>query len=43
MKALGISERLGFARFESLQAYYTIAGRDLEREILPAARDQRSG
>src|ERR1700741_776459 len=28
-KALGISERLGLARFESLQAYYTIAGRDL--------------
>ena len=25
-KALGISERLGLARFESLQAYYTIAG-----------------
>jgi aryl-alcohol dehydrogenase-like predicted oxidoreductase len=34
-KALGISERLGLARFESLQAYYTIAGRDLEREIVP--------
>jgi aryl-alcohol dehydrogenase-like predicted oxidoreductase len=33
-KALGISERLGLARFESLQAYYTIAGRDLEREII---------
>ncbi|MDB5821211.1 MAG: aldo/keto reductase, partial [Rhizobacter sp.] len=29
-KALGISERLGLARFESLQAYYTVAGRDLE-------------
>ena len=27
-KALGISERLGLARFASLQAYYTIAGRD---------------
>jgi aryl-alcohol dehydrogenase-like predicted oxidoreductase len=35
MKALGISERLGLARFESLQAYYTIAGRDLERELVP--------
>jgi len=31
MKALGISERRGFARFETVQAYYTIAGRDLER------------
>ena len=35
VKALGISERLGLARFESLQAYYTVAGRDLEREIVP--------
>ena len=35
MKALGLSERLGLARFVSLQAYYTIAGRDLERELIP--------
>jgi aryl-alcohol dehydrogenase-like predicted oxidoreductase len=35
VKALGIAERLGLARFESLQAYYTIAGRDLERELAP--------
>ena len=34
-KALGISERRGLARFDSLQAYYTIAGRDIEREIVP--------
>ncbi len=34
-KALGIAERLGLARFESLQAYYTVAGRDLERELIP--------
>jgi aryl-alcohol dehydrogenase-like predicted oxidoreductase len=40
-KALWICEREGFARFESVQAYYTIAGRDLEREIVPLARDQR--
>jgi aryl-alcohol dehydrogenase-like predicted oxidoreductase len=33
--ALGISERLGLARFDSLQAYYSLAGRDLEREIIP--------
>ena len=43
MKALGISERLGLARFESLQAYYTIAGRDLERELIPAVQDQNLG
>ena len=35
VKALGISERRGFARFVSLQAYYTVAGRDLERELAP--------
>jgi aryl-alcohol dehydrogenase-like predicted oxidoreductase len=40
MKALGISERQGWNRFESIQAYYSIAGRDLEREIVPVARDQ---
>lgn len=34
-KALGISERRGFAKFVSLQAYYTVAGRDLERELVP--------
>jgi len=34
-KALGVAERLGLSRFESLQAYYTVAGRDLERELIP--------
>ena len=43
MKAQGISERRGFARFETVQAYYTIAGRDLEREILPLVEDQGMG
>ena len=43
MKAVGISERLGLARFESLQAYYTIAGRDLEREIVPFLRSENLG
>jgi aryl-alcohol dehydrogenase-like predicted oxidoreductase len=42
-KALGISERLGLARFESLQAYYTIAGRDLEREIVPLLNSENVG
>ncbi|SHF27069.1 Predicted oxidoreductase [Kaistia soli DSM 19436] len=35
MKALGIADHRGWARFASLQAYYTIAGRDLERDIAP--------
>ncbi len=43
MKALGISERLGLARFESLQAYYTIAGRDLERELIPMLQSEGLG
>jgi aryl-alcohol dehydrogenase-like predicted oxidoreductase len=42
-KALGISERLGYARFETLQAYYTIAGRDLERELVPMMQSERLG
>jgi aryl-alcohol dehydrogenase-like predicted oxidoreductase len=43
MKALGIAERDGLARFESLQAYYTLAGRDLEREIVPFLRSESVG
>src|SRR3954471_12843867 len=30
MKALGISDRDGLARFETVQSYYSVAGRDLE-------------
>lgn len=41
MKALGLSARHDWARFESVQAYYTIAGRDLEREVVPLCRDQQ--
>lgn len=40
-KALGVSDKNAFARFESLQMYYTIAGRDLEREVVPLAKDQQ--
>ncbi|WP_404710763.1 aldo/keto reductase [Sphingomonas sp. MMS24-J13] len=43
MKALGISERLNLARFESLQAYYTVAGRDLERELVPMMQSEQVG
>jgi aryl-alcohol dehydrogenase-like predicted oxidoreductase len=42
-KANGIAERKGWARFESLQAYYSIAGRDLERELVPLLNDERMG
>ena len=42
-KALGISERRDLARVRSLQAYYTIAGRDLEHEIVPMLRSEKVG
>ncbi|MEZ4332584.1 MAG: aldo/keto reductase [Myxococcota bacterium] len=34
-KALGVSERLGLARFESLQTHYNLVYREDEREIMP--------
>jgi len=43
MKALGISEYKNLAKFDTLQAYYSIAGRDLEREIVPLLEDQKMG
>lgn len=43
MKALAYSDQHHLARFESLQAYYTIAGRDLEREVIPLVQDQNVG
>jgi aryl-alcohol dehydrogenase-like predicted oxidoreductase len=42
-KALGISEARGWERFETLQAYYSIAGRDLEREIAPLLLEEKMG
>lgn len=42
-KAVGLSERFGLARFATLQAYYTVAGRDLEREIVPMLRAEGVG
>ena len=43
MKALGISDRDRQARFETLQAYYSLAGRDLERELVPLMESERVG
>jgi aryl-alcohol dehydrogenase-like predicted oxidoreductase len=42
-RALGVSERKDLARFDSLQAYYSIAGRDLEREIVPLLESEKVG
>ena len=41
--ALGIAERLGLSHFDSLQAYYSVAGRDLERELIPMLRSTGMG
>jgi len=43
MKALGISERDRLARFETIQSYYSIAGRDLERELVPLMESEQVG
>ena len=43
MQALGIADSHGWARFASLQAFYTIASRDLEREIAPLLHNQGVG
>lgn len=42
-KALCISQFKDLARFDTLQAYYSIAGRDLEREILPLLAAEKVG
>ena len=42
-KALGIAERRGWDKFVSLQAFYTVANRELEREIVPMLRSEGLG
>ena len=43
MKAIEVSDKLGLARFETLQAYYSLVGRDLERDIVSMLIDQQVG
>ncbi len=43
MKALHVSSVNHLSKFVSLQAYYTIAGRELERELVPLMKDQQVG
>jgi len=40
MKAQGIAEKHGWNKFVGMQYFYSLAGRDVEREILPLAADQ---
>ena len=42
-KAVGVSDHRGYARFETVQSYYSIAGRDLEREIVPMMQSEGVG
>ncbi|WP_042166730.1 aldo/keto reductase [Paenibacillus gorillae] len=42
-RAHGVSERKNMARFETLQAYYSLAGRDLERELVPMLEAEKMG
>jgi len=43
MKALGIAERRGLARFVSQQIHYTLQAREAEYELVPIAIDQGLG
>jgi aryl-alcohol dehydrogenase-like predicted oxidoreductase len=40
MKAMGIADKNGWNKFVGMQYFYSLAGRDIEREILPLAKDQ---
>lgn len=41
MKAQGIAALNGWNQFEGLQYYYSLTSRDIEREVLPMATDQK--
>jgi aryl-alcohol dehydrogenase-like predicted oxidoreductase len=41
--ALGIANQKNYERFASVQAYYSLAGRDLERELVPLMQHEKLG
>ena len=43
MKALGVSERMGYQCFVSQQIHYTLQAREIEYELVPLALDQGLG
>ena len=43
MKALAVSREQRLERFRCTQSYYSLAGRDLEREMIPLLKDQGLG
>jgi len=42
-KANGIAQQMGWSRFVATQSYYSIAGRDIEREVVPLALSENMG
>lgn len=40
MKANGIAEKMGWTKFVASQNFYSIASRDIEREIIPMAQNE---
>ncbi|HYW94721.1 MAG TPA: aldo/keto reductase, partial [Bacteroidales bacterium] len=40
VKANGIAEKMGWTKFVAAQNYYSIAGRDIEREIVPMLQSE---
>ena len=43
MKSLSIAEKYGWPRYVAHQAYYSLAGREYEWELMPLAIDQKVG
>ena len=43
MKSLAISSAQGLERFRCTQSYYSLVGRELERQIIPLLKDQKLG
>ena len=43
MKSLAASDRYGWSRYVAHQAYYSLAGRDFEWELMPLGHDQGVG
>ena len=42
-RAITMAELKGYAKFDTLQAYYSVAGRDLEREFVPMFKETKTG
>lgn len=43
MKALGIADKHNWNKFAGMQYFYSLAGRDIEREVLPLAESENLG